>query len=251
MKINEAEKLLEIPKATIRYYEAEGLIDPARTEKGYRDYSDADIARLKQIIILRKMGISVDAIRRIQQGEETLPQAAEASRRALLDQIDELNGAISLCDTVIARETTLDTLDTEAVWTRIRAEETAGTRFASLVNDWIDYQSDMFGKAADPDAPAGRKLLRLVLLLALVVLGASALSAALGVSSFTDNLKEKGVAVVIAAAIFSVIFLIRRKNPKAGEKAELIVGFIALAILVLALGALVVLWLNSKLHFWF
>ena len=32
MKINEVEKLLEIPKATIRYYEEKGLIKPARTE---------------------------------------------------------------------------------------------------------------------------------------------------------------------------------------------------------------------------
>ena len=34
MKINEVEKLLEIPKATIRYYEEEGLVKPARTETG-------------------------------------------------------------------------------------------------------------------------------------------------------------------------------------------------------------------------
>ena len=43
MNINEAEKLTGIPRASIRYYESEGLVSPARAPNGYRVYSDDDI----------------------------------------------------------------------------------------------------------------------------------------------------------------------------------------------------------------
>ena len=57
MKINEAEQLLGITKANIRFYEKEGLLSPSRNESGYREYSETDIRQLKQIVILRKLGI--------------------------------------------------------------------------------------------------------------------------------------------------------------------------------------------------
>lgn len=48
MKINEIEKLLGLSKANIRYYENEGLINPSRTENGYRNYNEVDVALLKR-----------------------------------------------------------------------------------------------------------------------------------------------------------------------------------------------------------
>ena len=65
MKINEVEKLLNVPMATIRFYEKEGLLVPQRNENSYREYSEDDVQVLKKIIVLRKAGISVDAIKRI------------------------------------------------------------------------------------------------------------------------------------------------------------------------------------------
>lgn len=45
MKINDVEKQLGITKANIRFYEKEGLLTPSRSANGYRDYTEADIAR--------------------------------------------------------------------------------------------------------------------------------------------------------------------------------------------------------------
>lgn len=59
MIINEAEQLLGVTKANIRFYEKEGLLTPSRNESSYREYSEADIRQLKQIVILRKLGIPV------------------------------------------------------------------------------------------------------------------------------------------------------------------------------------------------
>ncbi len=49
---------------TLRYYDREGLLSPsARTEAGHRLYTDADLARLQQILALKFLGFSLDEIR--------------------------------------------------------------------------------------------------------------------------------------------------------------------------------------------
>ena len=56
MKINEVEKLLGIPMATIRFYEKEGLLVPQRNENSYREYSEKDVQLLKKIIDMNNAG---------------------------------------------------------------------------------------------------------------------------------------------------------------------------------------------------
>ena len=65
MTIKEIEKLLEIPRATVRFYEKEGLIAPDRKGNGYREYSEEDVEKLRKVIILRKIGILVNDINNI------------------------------------------------------------------------------------------------------------------------------------------------------------------------------------------
>lgn len=79
MKINEAEELLGISKANIRFYEKEGLLTPRRGENRYRDYSEEDLDRLREIVILRKLGISVQVIKRLLDGELMLGDAMTAN----------------------------------------------------------------------------------------------------------------------------------------------------------------------------
>ena len=251
MKINEIEKLLETPKATIRYYEEEGLIRPERTEKGYREYNEGDIETLKIIIILRKMGISVDEIRRVINGEESLYSAAERSRDELQAQIKELTGAISLCNQIIADDSTVDSLNTNAIWERIKTDESRGIAFASILDDYADFQSDMFGFPVEKEDSSAKKLIRLVIILTLVVVCSAGLSSLLGISSFSDGIKEKITAVTVLTLIFSAIFLISRKNKKAGDIALKVVRIVSFAIILIAVLFLAVAWLNSKLHFWF
>lgn len=58
MTIKEVEQCLEVPRATVRFYEKEGLINPQRGDNGYREYSEADVQTLKKIIILRMLGLN-------------------------------------------------------------------------------------------------------------------------------------------------------------------------------------------------
>ena len=68
MRIQELERLVGIERATIRYYEKEGLITPVRSENGYRDYSEADVEELRRIKLLRELGVTLETIRQLQQG---------------------------------------------------------------------------------------------------------------------------------------------------------------------------------------
>ena len=70
MKINEVEKVTGITSSNIRYYERKELLVPQRTtENNYRLYNTDDIERLKQIKILRMMGISISDIKDIFDGK--------------------------------------------------------------------------------------------------------------------------------------------------------------------------------------
>ena len=47
MKIQDAARETNLTEKSIRYYESIGLIDPARRENGYRDFSQNDIHKLQ------------------------------------------------------------------------------------------------------------------------------------------------------------------------------------------------------------
>ena len=94
MKINDVEQLLGVSKANIRFYEKQGLLSPKRTENKYRDYSDADLERLKMIVILRKLGIPIQDIDRILKGELALQEAVKNNIAELEKQIEQLGAQI-------------------------------------------------------------------------------------------------------------------------------------------------------------
>ena len=60
MTIQEVEARTGLPRATVRYYEREGLLSPQRLENGYRDYSEDNIVTLFRIKLLRELGIALE-----------------------------------------------------------------------------------------------------------------------------------------------------------------------------------------------
>ena len=46
MNIKEMEERSGLPRSGIRFYESEGLLSPARSANGYRDYSESDLETL-------------------------------------------------------------------------------------------------------------------------------------------------------------------------------------------------------------
>lgn len=63
MNIGSAARATDLPRKTIRYYEEIGLVRPARAQNGYRDYSDADVHRLRFVQRARSLGFSIEECR--------------------------------------------------------------------------------------------------------------------------------------------------------------------------------------------
>jgi len=65
-KISEVTNRYDVTARTLHYYEKMGLIESTRCDSsGYRLYDETAIVRLKQILILRKMNISIKDIKQI------------------------------------------------------------------------------------------------------------------------------------------------------------------------------------------
>ncbi len=79
MTSKEMEARSGVPRANIRYYEAEGLLAPARSGNGYRDYSEEDLRTLEKIKLLRRLGVTIEELRALRDGKADL--AAVLDRR--------------------------------------------------------------------------------------------------------------------------------------------------------------------------
>lgn len=60
---NEIQNKTGLTRKAIEYYEEKGLINPQKTENGYRDYSENDLEVLIKVSLFRKLGISVTEIK--------------------------------------------------------------------------------------------------------------------------------------------------------------------------------------------
>lgn len=69
MKINEVCKKTGLTKKAIEYYQLKNLFTPEVLSNGYRDFSERDVHRLKEVALLRKLGLSIMQIRSIFESE--------------------------------------------------------------------------------------------------------------------------------------------------------------------------------------
>ncbi len=129
MKINEVEAQVGITKKNIRFYEEQGLLAPRRnSENGYRDYSETEVAVLRQIKLMRKLGVPLEEIRRMQAGGTV----ADGMRRHLVTLERErhsLEQSIQLCQSLKGREERLDALDAATLLEEMERLEQTGTTF--------------------------------------------------------------------------------------------------------------------------
>ncbi|WP_328980054.1 MerR family transcriptional regulator [Streptomyces canus] len=91
MQIGEVATRTELSLRTIRHYEDTGLVIPsARSQGGFRLYTESDVARLMVIRRMKPLGFTLDEMRalleatdRLDTGEELPPE----EREELLDRI--------------------------------------------------------------------------------------------------------------------------------------------------------------------
>ena len=152
MTIKDMELQTGLARANIRYYEAEGLITPERTENGYRDYSQEDAETLLRVKLLRALGLTVGQIKAVVRGETELDAALSARIAAIqkektaLDRAGEIAGRIRQAHaqfrTLDARPY-LDEMQTERVLERdtLPKEHFPWQRFFARLLDAQIYRS--------------------------------------------------------------------------------------------------------------
>ncbi|MFJ8621694.1 MerR family transcriptional regulator [Kitasatospora sp. NPDC093550] len=62
MRIGELARLTGVSTRLLRYYEEQGLLQPARTTAGYREYGEEDTVRVWQVRSLLAAGLSTRVI---------------------------------------------------------------------------------------------------------------------------------------------------------------------------------------------
>ena len=81
--ISVAAELAEMHPQTLRMYETRGLIEPKRSPKGTRLYSQEDVERLRRIQeMTTELGLNLAGVERVLELEEQLERARGASRRS-------------------------------------------------------------------------------------------------------------------------------------------------------------------------
>ncbi|MEF3113496.1 MerR family transcriptional regulator [Streptomyces chrestomyceticus] len=90
MQIGEVAARTELSLRTIRHYEETGLVTPsARSQGGFRLYTEADVARLTVVRRMKPLGFTLDQMRDLLDATDRLDagELPASERAALLERI--------------------------------------------------------------------------------------------------------------------------------------------------------------------
>ena len=107
LTVSQVARLARCTVRALHHYDELGLLSPsARSASGYRLYDDDDLARLREILLLRQLGVGLDAI------AEMLRAAPAERRAALVRQRERLLAQRAQTDAVLrALDATLASLE--------------------------------------------------------------------------------------------------------------------------------------------
>ncbi len=129
---------------TLHHYDEIGLLVPSqRTTGGYRCYTEADLERLTQIIVYRRLELPLDQIAELLREGSDAVEHLRRQRSAVLTRLDELHELVGAIDRALERH-----MD-ERPATTDELKELFGTDFA---DDYEDYQAEAQARWGDTDA---------------------------------------------------------------------------------------------------
>ncbi len=121
MTVNEIEARTGLDRGTVRYYEAEGLIRPAREPNGYRNYSEADLEKLQKVKLLRTLGFSLDDIRAMDAGDGDFQDRLRARIRSLDARAEDIEDARRVIQQMLADGAAYESLRSDDYLTQLES----------------------------------------------------------------------------------------------------------------------------------
>ena len=130
MRISDVERLVGLSKKNIRFYEEQGLLSPEReSQNGYRNYSDDDIARLRQIKLLRRLAVPISEIKSLELGRLSLRECMERQEIFLNGQLRNIEHIKTVCRNIAEDGAAIETIDMEKYEQMMSDLEKGGVRF--------------------------------------------------------------------------------------------------------------------------
>lgn len=135
MLIRDLEAKAGLERATIRFYEKEGLIVPRRKENGYREYTEDNLSDLLKIKLLRQLGMPLDTIKRIQQGSADFGQALSLQIHNLEHVMEAAARAKDVCTELYLANASYDELDAAYYLQRLNQQKKDG---ACIFREYVE-----------------------------------------------------------------------------------------------------------------
>lgn len=132
MKIKQVEELVGITRKNIRFYEEQGLLNVERAENGYREYHQADIIRLQEIKLFRKMDISIEEMKLLFEKKKSLQICLEQHLKELEHRKEGLLKMQEMCERLILEHRSLESLNAEECLEEIEQMEKEGVKFMNV-----------------------------------------------------------------------------------------------------------------------
>ena len=248
MKIKELENILSISRSNIRFYEKQGLFSPERKDNNYREYTERDIEVLKKIIILRKMGFTVEEIKLIQNDELPFNEAITNTQHRIENEIQQLNGSLKLIKQVAQKNSSFDQIDIDEHWNAISESEKSGEKFVDICKDFLELELNSFDAMwkyvffhdfKKSRAKHGTVIACGILLLLCVLRGIG--KVLIWKESFWSGFLYPFVIALAASIIILPLFLLSKKFPKVAS----VIVTILLGLIVLFFAGIIILIIYS------
>ncbi len=222
MKIKELENLLSIPRSNIRFYEKQGLFCPERQDNNYRDYTEQDIKELKKIIVFRKMGLTVEEIKLIQNNKLPFSQAITNAKQRLETEIKQLNGSLNLVKQISKENSSFDDIDINKHWDNI---EKSNDKFIDICKDYLKLELSSFDFMMKfaffydfKKSRAKHGVLKALVILFLLCVLRGIGKVIIWQESFWSGFFYPFIIFLLGSIIILPLFLLSKKSPKIASK---------------------------------
>src|SRR3954464_6663559 len=111
MTVGELSRLTGVSVRTLHHYDEIGLVRPSRRNAaGYRLYDQADVLRLQQVLVLRELGMPLDEIAAVIDGEPDRAAPLRKHPAALAGKRGRLDAMLAAVDRALSHLDTGETM---------------------------------------------------------------------------------------------------------------------------------------------
>ncbi len=176
----------------------------------------------------------------------------------LKEKIDELNGAIDVCEQIEKESLNIDELDSTYYLNLIEGKEQNGLRFTDILNEWINFEKDQFYHMWKYIFFVDIKKFNfssirnfIILLLIICMLRGLTYHFIWKMGSFIEGFLYPFIVFTVVSLILLPLYLLKYKHPMLAKWLSSILAVIFSLILTGIILVIIVLFLNLWLHFWF